>query len=313
MDQLKRLRHLNIEIEGLLHVLAERDNEDIRSLIAEKHNEFSTLLDAVLAAPADVCTSADSMSADNDAAACDSLLNEEAALAQMLTEDEIKDQEAAEPELPSQDELAEKAVSNDRKPDEGFQLTLGDPDVFVVDEDTEIMPQDEFEINTSGLHETAKVETAPEQIAAESAEPQTPETVQDEKDEPSPEAPTETTEPKPAPESKESLNQSYKSTPVILNDVIPSKSDDIRVDQAISRREANDLRRAFTLNDKFRFRRGLFGNNDSLFADTLNTLMAMHSVDEATDYLYNDMGWNPEDEDVKDFISIVRNHFATIA
>lgn len=93
---------------------------------------------------------------------------------------------------------------------------------------------------------------------------------------------------------------------------VAERDDSLRMDELLSRREAQDLRRAFTLNDKFRYRRELFDSNDALFADTLNTLSAMHSLDEALDYLYKDMGWNPEDDNVKDFVATITNHFNAI-
>lgn len=93
---------------------------------------------------------------------------------------------------------------------------------------------------------------------------------------------------------------------------VAEHDDSLRMDELLSRREAQDLRRAFTLNDKFRYRRELFDSNDALFADTLNTLSAMHSLDEALDYLYKDMGWDPEDDNVKDFVATITNHFNAI-
>lgn len=93
---------------------------------------------------------------------------------------------------------------------------------------------------------------------------------------------------------------------------VAERDDSLRMDELLSRREAQDLRRAFTLNDKFRYRRELFDSNDALFADTLNTLSAMHSLDEALDYLYKDMGWDPEDDNVKDFVATITNHFNAI-
>lgn len=93
---------------------------------------------------------------------------------------------------------------------------------------------------------------------------------------------------------------------------VAERDDSLRMDELLSRREAQDLRRAFTLNDKFRYRRELFDSNDALFADTLNTLSAMHSLDEALDYLYKDMRWDPEDDNVKDFVATITNHFNAI-
>lgn len=66
---------------------------------------------------------------------------------------------------------------------------------------------------------------------------------------------------------------------------------------------------SFTLNDKFRFRRELFGNSDIDFADALNVVDAMNSIDELEDYFYNDLCWDPNDENVIDFMSIVGARF----
>lgn len=81
--------------------------------------------------------------------------------------------------------------------------------------------------------------------------------------------------------------------------------------ESIGSREIRDLRKAFTLNDKFRFRRELFGGNEQEFADTLDLLTAMHTYDEATEYLIDDLQWNPEDDTVKEFLGIVAGYFKT--
>lgn len=83
----------------------------------------------------------------------------------------------------------------------------------------------------------------------------------------------------------------------------------IRLDELLSRREAKDLRKAFTLNDKFRFRRELFCNNDPLFISTLDTLQQMSTLEEALEYLRDTMGWDLEDEEVADFVAIITNHY----
>lgn len=72
------------------------------------------------------------------------------------------------------------------------------------------------------------------------------------------------------------------------------------------RAEPNErLLKAFTLNDRFRFRRELFGGDDADFSDTLRLLAEMDSYAEACDYLYNDMMWDKSDPNVADFMDIV--------
>ncbi len=70
-----------------------------------------------------------------------------------------------------------------------------------------------------------------------------------------------------------------------------------------------DMYKAFTLNDKFRFRRELFSGNDAEFKDALNVVKGMGSMDEVEDYFYNDLCWDPDSDIVKDFIAVVAEFF----
>lgn len=85
---------------------------------------------------------------------------------------------------------------------------------------------------------------------------------------------------------------------------------ELRVDEQLSRNLSKNLKKAFTLNDRFRFRRELFGNKDVEFNDTLNLVEAMHSYEEAEDYFYNDLQWDSESPEVIDFMKIIAKHFS---
>ena len=85
---------------------------------------------------------------------------------------------------------------------------------------------------------------------------------------------------------------------------------EMRVDEMLTRREARELRKAFTLNDKFRFRRELFNNDNDKFRETLERIERMQSNDEAVAYMTEVLGWNLDDEAPSDFAAIVANHFA---
>ena len=87
---------------------------------------------------------------------------------------------------------------------------------------------------------------------------------------------------------------------------------ELRVDEMLSRREARELRNAFTLNDKFRFRRELFGNDNDAFREALRMIEAMSGYDEALTYMRDDLGWDMDSEAAKDFAVIVSNHFSAI-
>ncbi len=76
------------------------------------------------------------------------------------------------------------------------------------------------------------------------------------------------------------------------------------------RAEVKEQAFAFTLNDKFRFRRELFGGSDADFADALQVAEAMTSREEVEDYFFNDLCWNPANEDVVAFMDIITARFA---
>lgn len=84
----------------------------------------------------------------------------------------------------------------------------------------------------------------------------------------------------------------------------------IRLDEKLARDYSKNLRKAFSLNDKFRFRRELFSNSDTEMADTLNLVEAMSSYSEAEDYFYSDLQWDPEMPEVVDFMAIIKKHFS---
>ena len=83
----------------------------------------------------------------------------------------------------------------------------------------------------------------------------------------------------------------------------------LTLDEALQRDMTKDLRQAFSLNDRYRYRRELFGNSDSVMNETLNLIEAMHSFDESEDYFYNDLQWEHDSPEVADFMVIIKNHF----
>ena len=83
----------------------------------------------------------------------------------------------------------------------------------------------------------------------------------------------------------------------------------IRLEEKLARDRARDIFKAFTINDKFRFRRELFRDSQEEFDETLYVIAQMNNFDEAEEYSYNDLCWNPESENVKEFMDIVKKHF----
>ena len=82
----------------------------------------------------------------------------------------------------------------------------------------------------------------------------------------------------------------------------------VTLEEALQRQQAKELRKALSLNDRFRFRRELFGNSDIRMNETLSLIDAMQSYEEAEDYILNDLNWDVENPDAE-FMKIVQKHF----
>lgn len=103
-------------------------------------------------------------------------------------------------------------------------------------------------------------------------------------------------------------NDDEKTSEVI--EEAPVENEPIRLDEKLARQYSKDLRKAFSLNDRFRFRRELFGNSDAEMNDTLNLVEAMINREEAYDYFYHDLQWDRDNQEVIDFMAIIEKHFS---
>ena len=83
----------------------------------------------------------------------------------------------------------------------------------------------------------------------------------------------------------------------------------VTLEEALQRQQAKELRKALSLNDRFRFRRELFGNSDIRMNETLVLIDAMSSYEGAEDYILNDLNWDIENPEVAEFMKIVQKHF----
>ncbi len=68
------------------------------------------------------------------------------------------------------------------------------------------------------------------------------------------------------------------------------------------------LSKYMTVNDKFRFRRELFGNNDMDFRDALALIETMEDMDEVNEYIFNELQWNPDSVEVQEFAAFVERY-----
>lgn len=112
----------------------------------------------------------------------------------------------------------------------------------------------------------------------------------------------------PAVQDAPAVKEESAPAPATINDSMGAESQ-LTLDERLARERAADISKAFTLNDRFRFRRELFRNSDEEFKETLDVIGSMSSMEEAEDYFFNDLCWDPAKEEVKEFMAVVVKHF----
>ena len=83
----------------------------------------------------------------------------------------------------------------------------------------------------------------------------------------------------------------------------------LRVDEKLQRHLSKDIRKAISLNDRFRFQRELFAGSANAMDTAIEHIEVMTSYGNAELYFYSQLNWDRDNEVVKDFMAIVRNHF----
>lgn len=83
----------------------------------------------------------------------------------------------------------------------------------------------------------------------------------------------------------------------------------MRVDEKLQRDLSRDIRKAISVNDRFRFQRELFAGSASAMNTAIEQVEMMKSYGNAELYFFSQLHWDRDNEVVKDFMTIVRNHF----
>ncbi len=71
----------------------------------------------------------------------------------------------------------------------------------------------------------------------------------------------------------------------------------------------SDLRKALGINDRFFYKRELFGNNADLMNQTLDQLNQMDSINDARNFLLTNFNWDTENEAMISFMELIERRF----
>lgn len=77
----------------------------------------------------------------------------------------------------------------------------------------------------------------------------------------------------------------------------------------LERKNVTDLRKSFSLNDRFLFKKELFGGNEDLMSRVIEVLNQQPSLQEAMTYLRNEMDWDFTSSTAAAFISHLEKRF----
>lgn len=77
----------------------------------------------------------------------------------------------------------------------------------------------------------------------------------------------------------------------------------------LEKKNLSDFRKAFSLNDRFRFKRELFGNNEDAMNTVISELNDIRTYEESMNYIENKLQWDKEQEAVSDFIKLLEKRF----
>ena len=218
-------------------------------------------------------------------------------------------------EKPADEPAKQNAIDAlpDDEPDDDITLEFVDEDADTADEDADATdtaaadeePQPEPEVTVVVDDEPeVVVEVVPEPEPAEQpeAEPQP-------EPEPEPESIEEEATAQEAADAESEPELAADAEPVTADDFTTVDDEPVRLDEALQRNMVKDLHHAFSLNDRFRYRRELFGNSDQVMEETLNHIESMATFDEAENYFYNDLEWEYDSPEVADFMVIIKNYF----
>lgn len=282
---IEELITINYELEGLLYLAMHRGDDtpkEVWSLISDK---IKSLNEGISPAVEDDDVDTDD-TPDNAVISCN---------------DKADVTAYEQPEIEEEPENQEEELDEDTAESSQPQLTI-------IGESTEELPEHcDAEPEPSCQDIEQEPATEPEPIA----EPMPETTVEIETVEPEPEEeenPESEEKPEPEEEQEEPEDEEIAMP---QNDTTETDNEEpIRLDEKLARENSRNLRKAFSLNDMFRFRRELFGNSATEMTDTLNLVEAMSSLSEANDYFYNDLEWDASNPEVQDFMDIIAKHFS---
>ncbi|MDR1644516.1 MAG: hypothetical protein LBS05_01635 [Tannerellaceae bacterium] len=83
----------------------------------------------------------------------------------------------------------------------------------------------------------------------------------------------------------------------------------VSLNEAMEKKNLSDFRKAFSLNDRFYFRKELFGDDEAKMNKIISDLNDIQSYEESVRYLNDKQGWETENDAVPEFMKLLEKRF----
>lgn len=285
MDNVQHLLRLNVEIEGALRVLETGTNEIASKILYEKAQELFKIVHNIVHPKEEKSASIDTQTSSSDNSLfCDNLPpdnlgQEDFQLAKQELHDTRFSESAPKPRPFGNDDENNENVSFEDTLTESVVQTR----IMATENDKEletapIMNKDIVEsIEKEGITEYNIIGEESKHMVSIDSPADSQETIQ---------------------------NKSLRH--LTTQESLKEK---FRIDEMFSRREARDLSKAFTINDRFRFQLHIFDGNKDAFNTSIEVISKLRDYESALEYLAGLIDIDSDDNDLADFLTIVQNHF----
>lgn len=98
--------------------------------------------------------------------------------------------------------------------------------------------------------------------------------------------------------------------PIVAPHLTIGEKPSVSLNEVLEKKNLSDFRKAFSLNDRFRFRRELFGGDEEKMNRAIRDLNELHTFEDSIAYLHNDLKWNVDDAAVAGFIQLLEKRFS---
>lgn len=101
-----------------------------------------------------------------------------------------------------------------------------------------------------------------------------------------------------------------RTRPVVAPHLTIGEKPSVSLNEVLEKKNLSDFRKAFSLNDRFRFRRELFGGDEEKMNRAIRDLNDLHTFEDSIAYLHNELKWNVDDAAVAGFIQLLEKRFS---